>query len=75
VLSGQKTLVIFRVMKFDGSVTYQFINFGLLDRLSFGSSRIQGTETTSLNDRELTHLRGHQIGFICHAQPFAVSPV
>jgi ABC-type lipoprotein export system ATPase subunit len=37
---------------------------GLLDRPSSGSLRIQGTETTSMNDRELTHLRGHQIGFI-----------
>ena len=37
---------------------------GLLDRPSAGSLRIQGTETTSMNDRELTHLRGHQIGFI-----------
>ena len=37
---------------------------GMLDRPSSGSLRIQGTETTSMNDRELTHLRGHQIGFI-----------
>ena len=45
---------------------------GLLDRPSSGSLRIQGTETTSMNDRELTHLRGHQIGFIFqyHHFPF-----
>jgi len=37
---------------------------GLLDRPSSGSLRIHGIETTSMNDRELTYLRGHQIGFI-----------
>ena len=39
-------------------------SIGLLDRPSLGSLRINGVETTSMNDAELTHLRGHQIGFV-----------
>ena len=37
---------------------------GLLDRPTAGSLRIHGIETTSMNDTELTDLRGHQIGFV-----------
>lgn len=37
---------------------------GLLDRPTAGSLRIHGIETTSMNDAELTDLRGHQIGFV-----------
>ena len=37
---------------------------GLLDRPTAGSLRIHDIETTSMNDTELTDLRGHQIGFV-----------
>ena len=37
---------------------------GLLDRPSSGSLRITGLETTQLSDAQLTHLRGHSIGFV-----------
>ncbi len=37
---------------------------GLLDRPSSGSLRIDGRETTVLNDAQRTHLRGHRIGFV-----------
>ena len=37
---------------------------GLLDRPSSGSLRIIGLETTQLSDAQLTHLRGHSIGFV-----------
>ena len=37
---------------------------GLLDRPSAGSLRIHGTETTAMNDAQLTDLRGHHIGFV-----------
>jgi lipoprotein-releasing system ATP-binding protein len=37
---------------------------GLLDQPTFGSLRIHGVETNSMNDAQLTDLRGHQIGFV-----------
>jgi lipoprotein-releasing system ATP-binding protein len=37
---------------------------GLLDRPSAGSLAIGGHETTGLDDRELTRIRGHRIGFV-----------
>jgi len=37
---------------------------GLLDRPSGGSIRIQGRETTGLDDKALTRLRGHSVGFV-----------
>ena len=37
---------------------------GLLDRPTTGKLFISGRETGGLNDTELTHLRGHSIGFI-----------
>ena len=37
---------------------------GLLDQPSSGSLRIDGRETTVLNDAQRTHLRGHRIGFV-----------
>ena len=37
---------------------------GLLDRPSSGSLCITGLETTQLSDAQLTHLRGHSIGFV-----------
>lgn len=37
---------------------------GLLDRPTSGSLQICGEETTTLNDRALTRLRGHKIGFV-----------
>ena len=37
---------------------------GLLDRLSSGKLFITGQETSTLNDAQLTQLRGHAIGFI-----------
>jgi lipoprotein-releasing system ATP-binding protein len=39
-------------------------NIGLLDRPSSGLLRINGVETTAMNDAQLTHLRGHSIGFV-----------
>jgi lipoprotein-releasing system ATP-binding protein len=37
---------------------------GLLDRPTSGTLFIQGMDTSALDDRELTRLRGHSIGFI-----------
>ena len=37
---------------------------GLLDRPSSGHLSINGQDTSKLNDAELTHLRGHRIGFV-----------
>jgi lipoprotein-releasing system ATP-binding protein len=37
---------------------------GLLDRPTSGSLRICGEETTTLDDRAITRLRGHSIGFV-----------
>ncbi|MGJ5132271.1 ABC transporter ATP-binding protein [Bradyrhizobium oligotrophicum] len=37
---------------------------GLLDRPTSGRLAIKGQDTASLSDTELTHLRGHTIGFI-----------
>jgi lipoprotein-releasing system ATP-binding protein len=37
---------------------------GLLDRPNSGSLNIAGEETTRLDDRALTRLRGHKIGFV-----------
>jgi putative ABC transport system ATP-binding protein len=40
---------------------------GLLDRPDAGSYRLDGIETTSLNDGALTALRGNRIGFVFQA--------
>ena len=37
---------------------------GLLDRPSSGHLSINGQDTSMLDDTELTHLRGHRIGFV-----------
>ena len=37
---------------------------GLLDRPTSGSLSINGEESSGLDDRALTHLRGHSIGFV-----------
>ncbi len=37
---------------------------GLLDRPSTGTLQIAGEETTALDDKALTRLRGHTIGFV-----------
>lgn len=37
---------------------------GLLDRPTAGHLRINGVDTTDLNDAQLTDLRGHSIGFV-----------
>jgi len=37
---------------------------GLLDRPTSGLLQIVGMETTQLSDAQLTHLRGHSIGFV-----------
>ena len=37
---------------------------GLLDRPSSGTLEVCGEQTTALNGRELTRLRGHSIGFV-----------
>jgi lipoprotein-releasing system ATP-binding protein len=37
---------------------------GLLDRPTGGRIRIEGCETTGLDDKALTRLRGHSIGFV-----------
>jgi lipoprotein-releasing system ATP-binding protein len=37
---------------------------GLLDRPTTGRLFIEGQETSKLNDAELTHIRGHSIGFV-----------
>jgi lipoprotein-releasing system ATP-binding protein len=37
---------------------------GLLDRPTSGKLYLQGKDTTALDERELTRLRGHSIGFV-----------
>ena len=37
---------------------------GLLDRPTSGLLRIKGNDTSALNDTQITHLRGHTIGFV-----------
>jgi lipoprotein-releasing system ATP-binding protein len=37
---------------------------GLLDRPTSGALRIEGTDTTTLDDARLTSLRGHRVGFV-----------
>ena len=37
---------------------------GLLDRPTVGTLQVCGEETTTMNDRALTRLRGHKIGFV-----------
>ena len=37
---------------------------GLLDRPTSGTLMINGQDTSGLQDAELTHLRGHKIGFV-----------
>lgn len=37
---------------------------GLLDRPTSGRLSIKGHDTATLNDTEITHLRGHTIGFV-----------
>jgi lipoprotein-releasing system ATP-binding protein len=37
---------------------------GLLDRPTSGKLYLQGKDTTTLDERELTRLRGHSIGFV-----------
>lgn len=53
------------VMGPSGSGKSTLLNtIGLLDRPSAGLLRINGVETTDMNDAQLTHLRGHRIGFV-----------
>jgi lipoprotein-releasing system ATP-binding protein len=53
------------VMGPSGSGKSTLLNtIGLLDRPSSGLLRINGVETTDMNDAQLTHLRGHRIGFV-----------
>jgi len=53
------------VMGPSGSGKSTLLNIvGLLDRPTAGSLRIDGVETTTLGDAELTRLRGHAIGFV-----------
>ena len=53
------------VMGPSGSGKSTLLNIvGLLDRPTSGSLRIGGKETRVLDERALTHLRGHNIGFI-----------
>ena len=53
------------VMGPSGSGKSTLLNIvGLLDRPSAGSLRIDGVETTTLDDAALTRLRGHAIGFV-----------
>ena len=53
------------VMGPSGSGKSTLLNIvGLLDRPSAGSLRIEGAETTTLDDAALTRLRGHAIGFV-----------
>jgi lipoprotein-releasing system ATP-binding protein len=37
---------------------------GLLDRPTCGQLRIEGTDTTTLDEAQLTRLRGHRVGFV-----------
>ena len=53
------------VMGPSGSGKSTLLNIvGLLDRPTTGSLTVCGEETTTLNDRALTRLRGHSIGFV-----------
>jgi len=53
------------VMGPSGSGKSTLLNIvGLLDRPTSGSLRINGEETSTLDDHALTRLRGHSIGFI-----------
>lgn len=53
------------VMGPSGSGKSTLLNIvGLLDRPSSGTLSIAGEETTTLNDKALTRLRGHTIGFV-----------
>jgi lipoprotein-releasing system ATP-binding protein len=53
------------VMGPSGSGKSTLLNIvGLLDRPTSGSLSICGQETTALDDRALTRLRGHDIGFV-----------
>lgn len=53
------------VMGPSGSGKSTLLNIvGLLDRPTSGTLRISHEETTTLNDKELTRLRGHTIGFV-----------
>jgi lipoprotein-releasing system ATP-binding protein len=53
------------VMGPSGSGKSTLLNIvGLLDRPTRGTLAINGTETTTLDDRALTQLRGHSIGFV-----------
>jgi len=53
------------VMGPSGSGKSTLLNIiGLLDRPSAGTLEVCGEETTNLDDRALTQLRGHKIGFV-----------
>ena len=53
------------VMGPSGSGKSTLLNIvGLLDRPTSGTLSISGEETTTLDDRALTRLRGHHIGFV-----------
>jgi len=53
------------VMGPSGSGKSTLLNIvGLLDRPSAGALAVCGEETTALDDRALTRLRGHSIGFV-----------
>jgi lipoprotein-releasing system ATP-binding protein len=53
------------VMGPSGSGKSTLLNIvGLLDRPSVGTLQVCGEETTTLDDRALTRLRGHNIGFV-----------
>src|ERR1700751_3494993 len=53
------------VMGPSGSGKSTLLNIvGLLDRPTSGTLRIGGQETTELDDRSLTRLRGRSIGFV-----------
>jgi len=53
------------VMGPSGSGKSTLLNLvGLLDRPTSGSLKISSEETTTLDDQELTRLRGHTIGFV-----------
>ncbi len=53
------------VMGPSGSGKSTLLNIvGLLDRPSSGTLQVCGEETTTLDDRALTRLRGHAIGFV-----------
>jgi lipoprotein-releasing system ATP-binding protein len=53
------------VMGPSGSGKSTLLNIvGLLDRPNAGTLEICGEETTRLDDRDLTRLRGHNIGFV-----------